>query len=231
MFEGLKNKYNAVKYSIKNPGRSSSSTYVKYPADTEFLGSRVLNLGCGTTVYKFPNVVNLDMFNGDGIDCVCDLSKEKLPFKDGEFDFIIANMIFEHIPNWFECFKECARVLKVGGTMEIWLPGDGGSSQLGYRDHVNVINDFSFYGIRGTMRNHANSWEIEERKNLGDVVDLQMKRARAIKMMNFWWIQIMPQETQVWMANYLRNVVQEMGYEFIKLPKETDGTRTNLRVL
>jgi SAM-dependent methyltransferase len=222
VLKGLKDKINSVKYSIKNPGRTSSSTYVKYPPNYDFNGRKVLNLGCGTTVYKFKNVVNLDMFKGEGIDCVHNLTKP-LPFKDNEFDFIIANMILEHVPNWFECFKELARVLKVGGILEIWLPGDGGSSQLGYRDHINIINDFSFYGIRGTMRNYANSWEIEERKNLGRVVDLQMTRNRAVKMMNFWWIQIMPQNIQIWMANYLRNTVQELGYEFIKLPKETDG--------
>lgn len=220
MFKGLIKKFKLIKISLKHPGKGDSSTYMKFPKDYDFRGGRVLNLGCGTTTYTAPNVVNLDMFEGDGINCVCDLGKEKLPFKDGEFDFIIANMILEHVPNWFECFKECARVLKVGGIIEIWLPGDGGSSQLGYRDHINVINYCSFYGIRGTHRNNANSWEEEEKKHLGSVIDLKQYSPIELRTINEWWIYIWPVKIQLWMMDHLRNIIQEEGYRFIKLPPE-----------
>lgn len=220
MFKGIIQKYKLIRQSLKHPGKGDSSTYVKYPPTWDFMGKRVLNLGCGTTTYNFPNVVNLDMFPGENINCVCDLSKGKLPFKDGEFDFIIANMILEHVPNWWEAFKECARVLKVGGVIEVWLPGDGGSSQLGYRDHINVINNCSFYGIRGSVRNNANSWEIEERKNLGATVDLQQLGHALFIPVNEWWIYIGSSKMQMWMMQHLRNIVQEICFKFVKLPPE-----------
>jgi SAM-dependent methyltransferase len=153
-----------------------------------------------------------------------DLSKTPLPFKDNEFDLIIANHILEHVPNWWECFKELARIVKVGGIIEVWLPGDGSYGQQGYRDHINVINFCSFAGIRGTFRNSANSWEIQDRENNGEVSNLAYASEIMIKPMNYWWIHIMSAKTQLWMMTHLRNVVQEQGYKFVKLKGDDDGT-------
>lgn len=221
MFKGLVNRYKLVKDSIKNPGKGNSSTYTKYPPDFVFT-DRTLNLGCGTTVYK-GNVVNLDIFPGEGIDTVWDLSKTPLPFKDNEFDLIIANHILEHIPNWWECFKELARIVKVGGIIEVWLPGDGTSGQLGYRDHLNVINYCSFAGVRGTFRNYANSWEIEQRKLNGEIDNLSYASAIIFKPVNYWWIHIWPTKFQLWMMTVLRNVTQEQCYKFVKLEGDKDA--------
>ena len=204
---------------MKHPGRVTSITYSKYPKQHAFGGKKVLNLGCGTTTYPHPNVINLDAEAVDGVNLVWDLSKTPLPFEDNTFDFIIANHILEHVPNWWECFKELARIVKVGGTVEIWLPGDGNSSQLGYRDHINTINACSFVGVRGTYRNLANAWESLQRKQLGFVCDLNTV-SFLHNMMAYWWIAIWPQSVQVWMAVHLRNVVNEQGWKFKKLPPE-----------
>lgn len=223
LLRNLINRYKNIRACLKHPGRFNSRTYRKYAPDCTFEGKKVLNLGCGTTTYKAPNVVNLDMFPGEGINVVWDLSKTPLPFEDQTFDLIVANHILEHIPGWWECFKDLARIVKIGGVIEVWIPGDGGSSQLGYRDHINVINFCSFTGVRGTCRNQANSWEINDRLNLGYVRDLAYCKDAQIIIPNWWWLYILPKKTVEFMTFHLRNVVTEVGYFFKRLPPEGEG--------
>lgn len=47
---------------------------------------------------------------------------EGLSFADGEIDLIVSNDVFEHIPNPELAFKECYRVLGVGGVMLATIP-------------------------------------------------------------------------------------------------------------
>lgn len=47
---------------------------------------------------------------------------ENLSFRDDEFDLIISNDVFEHVPNPELAFKECSRVLKPGGEMLATIP-------------------------------------------------------------------------------------------------------------
>lgn len=47
---------------------------------------------------------------------------EDLSFSDGVLDLIISNDVFEHVPNPFKAFAECARALKKGGTMLVTIP-------------------------------------------------------------------------------------------------------------
>lgn len=209
-------KISDVKFCLKHPGKSGSMTYTKYRPGCTFEGKKVLNLGCGNTTYPAPNVVNMDLYEVPGVNVVWDLSKTPLPFEDNTFDFIIANHILEHVPNWWECFKDLARIVKVGGTVEVWGPGRG-DTQLGYRDHINVINHCSFVGIRGTRRNYANAWEQEDRKTHGFVNDLELSEERCA-LANFWWLAILPARLQNWASLYLTNVVTEYGWKFKKLP-------------
>lgn len=214
--KALIHRYRLIRECLRNPGKQNSWTYRKYRPDFNFDGKKVLNLGCGSTVFLAPNVVNLDMFPGKGVNVVHDLSKMPLPFKDGEFDLIVANHILEHVPDWWNCFKDLARVLKIGGRLEIWGPGDGGSSQLGYRDHINVINHCSFMGVRGTCRNLTNAWEAEEQKNLGFVKDLEIVGPTQVVLPNWWWVQILPNFFLTFMVDHLRNIVTEIGIFLVK---------------
>jgi SAM-dependent methyltransferase len=210
-------------HCYNNPQQEASDIYQKYPPDHKFNGKKVLNLGCGTTAFPAPNVVNVDMFEVPGVDVVWDLSKTPLPFEDGEFDLVLANHVLEHIPNWWECFKEAARVVKIGGEVKVWLPGDGNSSQLGYRDHINMINHCSFVGIRHTWRNKANAWELNELNNTNMVKDLELSK-NGVRMIDYWWCQLVPNSVLNWCAHHLRNTVSEQMWFFKKLPpmKEED---------
>jgi SAM-dependent methyltransferase len=198
-------------------GKLSGSTYTKYPPECDFRGAKVLNIGCGNTVFKAPNVVNVDL-NSEFADVVWDLSKTPLPFKDQEFDHIIANHVLEHVPNWWECFKELARIVKIGGVIEVWGPGPG-DTQLGYRDHINVINACSFSGIRGTHRNSGNAWFDKDVAANGYVKDLERVRTE-VHIIRAIWLALAPKCIKRIIVNHWQNVVYEIGFLFRRLPSE-----------
>jgi SAM-dependent methyltransferase len=213
-------------YCYNNTQQVPSNTYQKYPKNSIFEGKTVLNIGCGTNTFPAHNVVNTDLYNVPGVDLPLDLSKPPFPFNDNSFDLIIANHILEHVPNWWECFKDLARIVKVGGTIEVWLPGDGGSSQLGYRDHINMINHCSFVGIRGTWRNKANAWELKELEKVGFVKDLKIQYCHT-RIIDYWWMQLLPERAINWCIRHLRNISSEHGWFFKKLAPLQQGEKTN----
>ena len=186
----------------------------KFPKDSKFEGIKVLNLGCGNSKYSSPNVTNVDAYDICKPDVVWNLEKTPLPFKDESYDLILANHIFEHLHNWWACFEECARILKTNGDLIVYLPSFGGDSGQGYRDHVSVINSFSFFGTIGTMP-AENAWA---ESNVGTP-------ARFLKLIHvervyvgYWWIRIAPRWLRAWFGQHLRNVVNEDGYFFVKVP-------------
>lgn len=81
---------------------------------------KCLEIGPGKNPLK--GFVSVDVVKSPGI-IVADASKS-LPFKDGEFDLVYASHVLEHTP-WYNnvsVLKEWLRVLRSGGTMEIWVP-------------------------------------------------------------------------------------------------------------
>lgn len=193
-----------------------SQIYYKYPRNSTFNGKRVLNLGCGGCTYPAPNVVNLDAFAGPGVNVVHDLAKMPLPFADNTFDFIIANHVMEHIPGWWDCFQEMARVVKVGGEIEVWVPPISSDSAFAYRDHINLIGPESFYGIGDLNRPGTNLTASKELQKMSNVQRLHVK-ALSHRLIITWWTMLAPESLAHWMATYLRNVVSEDGYVFKKL--------------
>lgn len=198
-------------------GKLSSSTYMKYPPHYDFNGFKVLNIGAGGAAFKAPNVVNLDIAAGDGINVVWDCSKTPLPFEDNTFDHIIANHVMEHIPNWFECMKEMARIVKVGGSIEVWTPPVSSDAALTYRDHINWIGSESFSGCKSISRPGSNLAATEEFNGLGAFKNLfiETKKTRTIVA---WWVMIAPESLLGWMITHLRNIVTEEGFFFRKHP-------------
>jgi SAM-dependent methyltransferase len=78
-----------------------------------------LNLGCGNDIRE--GWINLDNIKLPGVDIVCDIEKEALPFADGTLDEIYAEGILEHV-DLVPVLKELHRVLKPGGSLEIKVP-------------------------------------------------------------------------------------------------------------
>ena len=188
--------------------------YLKHPPHSTFGGKSVLNVGCGFAQYKATNVVNVDAFDICKPNVVWDLNKVPLPFEDNSFDLILANHILEHLPNWWECFNDLARLLKPGGRLEVFVPGNGSDSIRGYRDHVVEINQCSFYGVFSTYRNGSNAWAEENLRCHANRLKMVNKQTRTIGK---WWIAKAPAPLKKWMTEHLRNVVVEDGYIFEKV--------------
>lgn len=84
----------------------------------------ILDLGCGDSKLKSEDdvVVGLDICNLPGVDVVYDFNKLPLPFDDNTFDKIHADQVMEHVGDLHETMKECYRILKPKGTIEIKVP-------------------------------------------------------------------------------------------------------------
>lgn len=199
---------------VQSLGRWPSETYYKYPPASNFGGKKVLNFGCGKTVYKAPNVVNLDVVAGAGIDVVC--TSNTLPFASSTFDMVLANHVLEHVPNWFESFKEMARILKPGGILEIWIPPISSDSAFSYRDHINRIGLNSFAGCASMPRAGQNALAEHDFKEVGDVAKLDLIRISKRPIIKWWTMAAWPSLLD-WLTSYLRNTVSEEQYVFRKV--------------
>lgn len=188
-----------------------TTLFFKYRPDETFGGKKVLNLGCGSVQFKIPNVTNVDAYASCNPDIVHNLEVTPLPFEDKSFDLIIANHVFEHVNNWWECFEECARVCKVGGYIELWYPGSGSDSQLGYRDHVKIINQYSFFGIGDLQRPGSNAWASNQ---LGRNTSKLRVIRRTVVPSNKKLFRVIPRWLQTWIIDHLRNVTIEEGTLF-----------------
>lgn len=198
---------------LRSTGRWPSETYFKYEPRHKFEGRAVLNFGCGKSTYASPNVTNLDVVAGEGINTVC--TDNALPFPDGTFDFIIANHVLEHVPNWFETFKEMARVLKVGGRLEVWIPPVSSDSAFTYRDHINRIGLHSFAGCASMARAGHNALAEHDFKEIGDVRKLTIVRTSKRPICRWWTMLAWPSLLE-FITSHLRNTVSEEQYLFEK---------------
>jgi ubiquinone/menaquinone biosynthesis C-methylase UbiE len=114
--------------------------------------SRVLEIGCGVGLLGQAIKEKLGLKNNYyGIDLNFDLGLKfslkkgltpiqadatKLPYGDGEFDYVVSTDVFEHIPDTDRLVMEVKRVLKPGGKAFIVIadPSEGRFNIT--RDHI-----------------------------------------------------------------------------------------------
>ena len=77
---------------------------------------KILDIGCGYTAHKNASVIAdiQDLSNFYQNKNFIKITKKKLPFKDKEFDFVIASHVIEHIDNFEFFIKELERVSSKG---------------------------------------------------------------------------------------------------------------------
>ena len=79
-----------------------------------------LNLGCGAE--RRSGYIGIDQFDLPGVDIVANL-EEGLSFLPSEsVDEIYSKSFLEHVVNFESLMKECWRVLKKNGSMELFVP-------------------------------------------------------------------------------------------------------------
>ncbi len=114
---------------------------------------RVLDIGSGESSYHrfFPNRVTVDMDPSRKPDVVGDA--HNLPFKDGEFEFILSTEVLEHLKDPKLAISEMHRVLKKGGTLVL-------TTRFVYpiHDSPNDYWRFTEYGLKELFKD----WEIVE---------------------------------------------------------------------
>ena len=76
----------------------------------------ILDIGCGYTASKFAKVICdvQDLSNHYQDKKFIRLTEKKLPFKDKEFDFVVASHVMEHVEDIEFFIKELERVSKKG---------------------------------------------------------------------------------------------------------------------
>jgi len=86
---------------------------------------KILELGCGKKPYepkKGEKVIHLDKVKLPHVEVVWDLNKFPWPFKDNEFDVIIASHVLEHLDDLIKAMEEIWRITKPGGLVKIRVP-------------------------------------------------------------------------------------------------------------
>ena len=120
----------------------------KYATD-----KRVLDIGAGGSSYDkyFPNRVTIDIDPLRNPDIVADA--HSLPFKDGEFEYVLCTEVLEHLKNPVVAIKEMKRVLTEGGMVIL-------TTRFVYpiHDSPNDYWRFTKYGLLELF----NDWEIVE---------------------------------------------------------------------
>ena len=124
-------------YSQYLKGRSLSGflyrKYCLYPKLTRKLSGKVLDYGCGigdfvrfraNTVGVDINSHNVNYCLQQGLDAKL-IEGNHIPFVNGSFDGVVLDNVLEHIPGDMadSVIEEIKRVLKVGGTIVVGVPG------------------------------------------------------------------------------------------------------------
>lgn len=196
-------------------GYFPSEPYFKYHPKSDFGGKKTLNFGCGKSIYKAPNVLNVDIEPGNNV-IVRDISKPLSQFGT-DFDYILANHVLEHVPDWFNCLAEMAEILKPGGKLEIFIPPISSDSAFSFRDHINRIGMRSFDGV-GPNRTAGSNLTLQHQYD----TFIHLKRLQMVEY-NIrpcvkWYTMLAWPSLLKFMTQHLRNIASEERYLFVKLP-------------
>lgn len=144
----------------------------------------ILNIGCGWR--KHPEGINVDGFAACEPDVLWNLNKFPYPWADNSVDQIYAYHVMEHLEDWWGAIRECARILKLGGELEIRVPDISSDSAMAYRDHLQTINLFSFDGIANRLGGRSlNSWAKEQQ-----IVPLVLIRYARVPFPEYNWMPV-----------------------------------------
>ncbi len=111
-----------------------------------------LNLGCGSQPEK--GWVNVDSVDIPGVDQVWDLDQFPWPWEDASAERIKAYDVFEHIWRPYEFMRECWRVLRPGGILDIHTVHHRSPNYHRDPDHKRACDEQSFdYWVPGTYLN------------------------------------------------------------------------------
>lgn len=127
-----------------------------------------LEIGCG--FIRPRDSIGIDINPGENVDIVRDLETQGLPFCDKSIENIHAYNVMEHMGEGFHfLMKECWRVLKDGGTLEIGVPDAGTDASFKDPTHRRFFSKNTFvYFTRTRPRHHSympdHPWKVTSLK-------------------------------------------------------------------
>jgi SAM-dependent methyltransferase len=137
----------------------------------------ILDNGCGTGDFlnafkeKGLKVFGTDLINYDNINIFkVDFEKDRLPFEDNTFNFIITKSVIEHIFNVDGYLKEMYRVLKSGGRILILTPDYDTCQYLFWDDH-----------------DHKHPYRVEALSNLMKIYDFKEVQTEKFYQLKIIW--------------------------------------------
>lgn len=84
-------------------------------------GSVTVELGCGPRK-RYAGSIGIDVIGYEGVDIVGDAGDALRAFPDGCADLVTSSHFLEHVPEVGPFLDEMARVVKVGGRIEVVVP-------------------------------------------------------------------------------------------------------------
>ncbi len=136
-----------------------------------------LNIGCGKDIKK--DFLNVDYFNGKGVDKVINLNNYPYPFKENQFEEILAKDILEHLEKPDKCIRELWRISKKGCKIEITVPHYSSVNAWGDMTHVKPFSQHSMdhFDIK---KEKGASLEFHQKEKFKVQVKLILPRAYRI---------------------------------------------------
>ena len=115
-----------------------------------------LDLGCGPSPKE--GFIGVDMYKMKGVDVVCNLAKNKWPWKDGTVDEVNCTHFIEHLTNFNEkwervhFFNELNRILKKGAKATLVFPHWCSNRYYGDPTHKEPFSEMGFYYLSKEWR-------------------------------------------------------------------------------
>jgi len=186
------NKLAGMYHELRVSKKKFHNEYLEMPTTLQLLGNvkdkEVLDLGCGTGVYtkilakKGAKVKGIDISEKE-IEIAKRINPkiefkvgnaEKLPYKNEEFDIVLAALVLEHFKNWNKVLKEINRVLRKNGLF-VFSAGNPVSNCI--RKKGSKIKIIRSYFKEGGIK--SNWWDnismIWYHKTFGTIVKLLVK--------------------------------------------------------
>lgn len=124
-----------------------------------------LDIGCGPN--KRENFTGVDVAKFDGVDVVCAVGREPLPFADGSVEEVHASHFMEHLEANERMFfaNDLYRVLKPGGKATIIVPHWNSNRAYGDMTHKwPPVSEMFFYYLKREWR-EANAPHCDKKHN------------------------------------------------------------------
>ena len=173
-----------------------------------------LNIGCGNDI--LTDYVNLDIAKLPGVDIVCDVDNNPLPFEDNTFEYIMCNDVLEHV-NLEKVLKEIHRVLVDGGTVAIRVPHFTSSNNFIDPTHKRMFSfrTFEFF-VNDTLHNRSYYFDFHFKKITESKITFLSKN--PINWLFIVFVNLNNLTKKIYEETFLRNLAPAFNID-IKLKK------------